>query len=140
MAKDFTDFIIWIYDSGERIVHYKHLRNRLELKNGKRTSIIQGKTYPYEGNKYVLDLDRGYLIRWAPWKKWRLEKPYLKNLVWTFRELTRSKKIGLLFYQEPCHHQCSKCPIADKDCTKLPDKIEPLHISHIHQPTGVMRP
>ena len=138
MAKDYSDFIVWIYDSGERIVHYKHLRNRRESVNGKMRSILDGKTYPYEGQKYALDLDRAYLIKWAPWKKWNLGKPYLKNIWWTLNELTRSKKIGLLLYQEPCHHQCSKCPIGG-DCKSIPDKIEPMHISHIHQPSGVMK-
>jgi hypothetical protein len=139
MAKDYTDFILLIYDSGERLAHYKHLRNRLEMKNGKKTSIIEGKTYPYEGNNYVLDLDRAYLIRWRSWKILKLQKPYIKNMAFFFNELTRAKKIGLIFYQEPCHHQCSRCPWPEKDCSSLPEKVEPLHISHIHQPSGVMK-
>jgi hypothetical protein len=130
MAKDFTDYVIMVLDSGDRVYHLVHLRNGKGCK-------IDGNTYPMNDHKYLLNLDRAYRINWAPWKKLVVRKPYWKNFYRPLIELTRSKKIGLLIYQEPCNHKCSKCP--DKDCSKLPSLVEPMHISRIHQPSGVMK-
>ena len=129
MAKDFTDYVIMVLGSGDRVYHLVHLRNAKGCK-------IDGNIYPMNSHKYVLNLDRAYRINWAPWKKLVVKKPYWKNFYRPLIELIRSKKIGLLIYQEPCNHRCSGC---DKDCTIIPEKIEPMHISRIHQPSGVMK-
>ena len=129
MAKDFTDYVIMVLDSGDRVYHLVHLRNGKGCK-------IDGNVYPMNDHKYLLHLDRAYRINWAPWKKLVVRKPYWKNFYRPLIELTRSKKIGLIFYQEPCNHRCSGC---DKDCKTIPEKVEPMHISRIHQPSGVMK-
>lgn len=133
-GKDYTDILIWVFDAGERVYHLDHRRN---LKTAK----LNGQTYEMNGHKYSLMLDRAFRIRWAPWKKLLLAKPYGKNLYRFLNELTRSKKIGIIYYQEPCTHKCSSCVLLKTDpecCKKIPDLIEPMHISRIHQPSGRM--
>lgn len=161
MPKDYTDFVLMIFGAGDRVVHYVHLRNRTYQP-------LNGRTYPANGHKYALNLDRAYRIRWAPWPKWNIKKPG-----WSIKEIFRSKKIGLLLYQEPppateirivtdCECSCgfkgatmpgtkvhvSKAggeghtikeivSIELRNIAKEP--IEPMHISRIHQPSGVMK-
>ena len=167
MAKDFTDYIIMVLDSGERVYHLVHLRNAKGCK-------IDGNIYPMNDYKYLLHLDRAYRINWAPWKKLVIKKPYWRNFYKPLIELTRSKKIGLLIYQEPGIKPLIEVPvIVDCECscgfqgknmrgTKIhvkakgeghilkniiethyeepPKKsVEPMHISRIHQPSGVMK-
>jgi hypothetical protein len=138
MVKDYTDYLVMILDSGERIYHLVHLRNAKGCK-------INGNTYPMNGHKYLLQLDRAYRIKWAPWKKMVVKKPYWKNFYRPLVEFTRSKKIGIIFYQEPCTNQCSGCQYKDKDACfdvngkPIPALLEPMHISRIHQPSGEMR-
>lgn len=165
MVRDYTDFLLFIFDSGERVYHLVHLRNRKGLE-------LNGKTYPMNGHKYLLNLDRAYRIKWTPWKKFDWNK-----VKWTFNELTRSKKVGILFYQEPsppreirvvtdCECSCgfkgktmtgTKVHIASAQQTGqgsehtikeivstqmvnvVKGPIEPMHISRIHQPSGVMK-
>jgi hypothetical protein len=129
MPKDFTDYVLMVLDSGERVYHLVHLRNAKGCK-------INGNIYPMNDHNYLLNLDRAYRVNWAPWKKWVVKKPYWRNFYKPLIELTRSKKIGLLFYQEPCNHKCSACKI---DCKTIPAKVEPMHISRIHQPSGEMK-
>jgi len=177
MAKDFTDYILFICDAGERVYHIEHKRSF----NGKDVKGEEYEKHPYELNnhKYQLNLDRAYRIRWAPWKKiirfphykvpikaeWyfgtikkgtddkirvlyekipvlitKTKKPIFSlNVYATLKELFRAKKIGIIFYQEPCTHDCSTCPHKlDVPCP-VPLLIEPMHISRIHQPSGEMR-
>ena len=170
MAKDFTDYILFICDAGERVYHLEHLRS-FYGKNAK------GEEYaktPYVSNdhKYLLNLDRAYRIRWAPWKKvarrspykvpvkstWyfgtlkkgtfakvpvltkKTKKPVFSLKVYaTLKEFIRAKKVGIIFYQEPCTHKCSTCPHNGKDVCPIPLVVEPMHISRTHQPSGEMR-
>lgn len=144
MAKDFTDYVLMVLDSGERVYHLVHLRSRKgRLYNPElvkfEDALAPGEKFncqPMNGHKYLLNLDRAYRINWAPWKKWVIEKPYWKNFYNPLIEVTRSKKIGIIFYQEPCNNKCSG---RNTDCTKIPAKVEPMHISRIHQPSGVMK-
>lgn len=131
-GKDYSDILIVVLDAGERIYHLDHRRH---FKGSK----LNGSTYPLNGHKYILNLDRAYRIRWAPWKKLIAKKPYLQNIGRFFNEMTRAKKIGLLLYQEPCSNKCSTCEDeGGEKCKKIPDLIEPMHISRIHQPSGRM--
>ena len=123
MVKDYTDFIIWIFDSKERVYHARHIRNF----NGKnfKGEEYDKKPYHYNGHNYHLNLDRAYRFKWAMWKKWN---PKVYGYFGSIKELVRSKKIGILLYQEP------------KDSLHgIEIPIEPLHVSRIHQPTGVMK-
>lgn len=175
MAKEFTDYIPMILESGERVYHLRHIRTRKDSK-------WNGKTIEVHGHHYLLNLDRAYRVNWAPWKKLIVKKPYWKNFYKPLVELTRSKKVGLLLYQEktqepgpfltkeiktPIGWACPICNAPGKSesgvkrhmtikhkGTKLAVKveykgelitiptfkpIEPMHISRIHQPSGVMK-
>jgi len=159
MPKDFTDYVLVIFDAGDRVYHTKHLWHHKGVE-------LDHKLYGFNGYQYVLELDRAYKIKWRPWKhiiytertikktvepkkgvkgakptviekKVKRFRPYL-----TVREFLRSKKIGVLWYQMPCTHKCASCTLRLKDeniCSKLPSKVEPMHISKIHQPSGEMR-
>lgn len=132
-SRDFTDYVVMVFDSGERVYHLGHIQSFKGKNAGGKE--IQGTPYPFGGHKYLLNLDRAYRIKWAPWKKIAWKHPRQ-----TFKELLRSKKIGLLLYQEPCNNNCSKCPDEDgTKCKSIPDLIEPMHVSRIHQPSGVMK-
>ncbi len=131
-GKDYTDILVWVFDAGERVYHLDHRRNL-------KTKKIDKTTCELNGHKYVLVLDRAFRIKWAPWKKMLFKPPYARNIGRFFNEVTRSKKIGILYYQEPCTHKCSTCVLLKTDpdcCKKIPDLVEPMHISRIHQPSG----
>ena len=156
MPKDYTDVVLMILDSKERLYDPIHLRNR-------GPTHLNGNEYPLNGNKYALDLNRAYRMKWTPWPKIimrpgkrtikfktvnkkrvkyiLIKKPWIPIKVYsTLKEFIRSKKIGLLIYQEPCDHQCSKCP--DKDgskCKTIPDKVLPLHVSQTQRTTGTVK-
>jgi len=135
MVKDYTDYLVTILDSGERVYHIIHLRNAKGCK-------INGNPYPFKQHDYLLNLDRAYRIRWAPWKKIDKNKPWWP--FWSIREFIRGKKIGLLLYQEPCKKDCALCKKnEDKRYLELYPNcyglIEPMHISRIHQPSGEMK-
>ena len=206
MAKDFTDYILMVLDSGDRVYHQVHLRHQKgKLYNPElvdfKTAVPHGTSFiaqPVNGHKYLLNLDRAYRVKWAPWKKVlvrpavkikfkkkgieyvRVKKPLFPLKVYaTLKELVRSKKVGLLIYQEPnppitvedkvpVKWFCSACDFETdsasgikvhisakhKDATIKPpgvlnkiekrviraaEPIEPMHISRIHQPSGVMK-
>src|SRR4030042_1714170 len=146
VPKDFTDFVVIILDAGDRLYHLKHLRHSKKVD-------LDRKLYPHNGHKYLLELDRAYRIRWKPWSyvvkrhfevtstNKGVEKKKVVSrvsVVRTVREVVRSKKIGLLLYQMPCTHKCSTCKLQVKDpdcCKKIPNVVEPMHISRIHQPS-----
>jgi len=164
MVKDYTDYLLVILDSGERVYHLVHLRNAKGCK-------INGNLYPLKEHKYLLNLDRAYRIKWAPWKKIDKNKPWWP--LWSIRELVRGKKIGMLLYQERGKESLIETHIiVDCECscgfkgktmagTKIHVKaageehilkniteahyempmtpIEPMHISRIHQPSGEMK-
>jgi len=176
MPKDFTDYIPYIFGAGDRVFYTDHLR------------VTKHKDFNHEvhelnGHKYLLELDRAYKVRWAPWSKIMHRRPKViksedtwyfrhEDGVWgkarvviktekerksvsiprTLNEFLRSKKIGLILYQEPCTLKCATCkvkgiPEAPNErsydiCVSLkviPDKVEPMHISRTHQPSGEMR-
>ena len=167
MAKDFTDYILMVLDSGDRVYHQVHLRHQKgKLYNPElvdfKTAVPHGTSFiaqPVNGHKYLLNLDRAYRVKWAPWKKVlvrpaikikfkkkgveyvKIKKPLFPLKVYaTLKEFARSKKVGLLFYQEPCNHKCSKHPECQGDAPcHAPDFVEPMHISRIHQPSGEMK-
>jgi len=106
MAKDFTDYLVWVFDSGERVRHVHHVRQ----KNGLLWNPAKcwkpqanGKTllaYPIKDHTYRLELDRAYLAIGSGWSSfWR--KIDMRHPLRSLTELIRSKKIGVLFYQEP---------------------------------------
>ena len=133
MDKDFTDFLLWVYGHGDRVRYVIHLRNGKGCK-------LDGSTYPMGSYALGLDLDRAYLIKWTPWRKLEVRKPYWKNFYKPLIEFTRSKKVGIVFYQEQCSGQCRVCPDRDgAKCKSLPKIIYPMHISRIHQPSGEMK-
>lgn len=136
MDKDFTDFLLWVYGGGDRVRHVTHLRNKKGL------AWRQSKLFPKKGGSdkpfgydLFLDLDRSYRIKWNPWKKLDWKRPW-----WALNELFRSKKVGILFYQEQCSGQCGNClHKKDDKCNEMPKILYPMHISKIHQPGGEMR-
>jgi len=181
VPKDFTDFVVLIFDSGDRLYHIQHLRHNKKVD-------IDMKTLPHKGHKYLLELDRAYRIKWKPWpylvkRKWEIiqtkkgiEKKVIRSRVSipkTISEVFRSKKIGLLLYQEPppprevlvvtdlkcscgfkgetmrgtkIHSSNKKSPehelveTVSKELVGVVTKpISPMHISRIHQPSGVMK-
>jgi hypothetical protein len=76
----------------------------------------------------------------------KTKKPVFSLKVYaTLKEFLRAKKIGVIFYQEPCTNECSSCQYKDKDAClgvdgkPIPSLVEPLHVSRIHQPSGEMR-
>jgi hypothetical protein len=166
MPKDYTDYVPMVLDAGEKVYHLGHIRS-FKGKNFKK-EFIQGKEYPFHGHRYLLNLDRAYRFRWAPWKKYSFAS--VKGFFWSFRELTRSKKVGVIFYQEPqpptrvemitgweCEcgfrgktsggtktHASSKGhkahPLITVELINVAkEPIEPMHISTIHQPGGEAR-
>ena len=159
MPKEHSDYVLMVLDSGDRIYHLEHARcikdkllfdSRIPIQNGPGSRPLKTPDTPIKygpglwvqmnGHKYLLNLDRAYRVKWAPWKKWIVKKPYWKNFYKPLLELTRSKKIGLLFYKEYCDHKCSKHAECEGDAPcKAPDFIEPMHISKVHQPSGVIK-
>lgn len=180
MPKEYTDYVIMVLHSGQRLYHLGHFWNRMG-------SDINHKAFPYHGHRYLLDLNRAYKVSWAPWRKgiWteKRKKKVRKGVVtwrtsrWfrpgkTLYELLRPKKIGLLIYQEPDPPVMIKT-LVDASCScgfkgkTMPgtkthiarsgqghdlepvydlvksqaakEPIEPMHISRIHQPSGVMK-
>lgn len=145
MIKDFTDYVMVIFDAGDRVFHLVH------LKNGKGID-INHKQYPRNSHKYVLELDRAYKVRWVPWPRIIKGKKNRVDIYLTLRELFRSKKVGMLLYQEPCTLKCALCKVENipvepsersyQKCMALkviPEKVEPIHISRVHQPSGEVR-
>ncbi len=86
--RDYTDFLPLVFGSKERVYFIQHIRN---LKNMRPL-----KSFTVNGHSYLFNPDRAIRVNWAPWKKIFLKKP-----IWSITELARSKKIGLLLYQEP---------------------------------------
>jgi hypothetical protein len=159
MAKEYTDYLFMMLSSGDRVYDLEHARcvkgrllfdSLLPIQNGPGSRPLKTPDTPIKyapglwvqmnGHKYLLNLDRAYRINWAAWKKLVIKKPYWKNFYKPILELVRSKKVGILYYQEPCNHKCSKHPECqgEKPC-RAPDLVEPMHISKIHQPSGEMR-
>jgi hypothetical protein len=121
-TKEFSDYIIMVLDSKERVYHMFHLRYTKDMKMNMKPFGVMGQ---HEHN-YCLNLDRAYRIRWAPWKKLDFKKRFW--FIYFFKELIRSKKIGLLLFQEPTD------PLHG---VNVP--VQPIHVSRIRQPSGEMR-
>ena len=126
MAKEYTDYILMTLGSGERVYDTVHLRyHKGKLYNPDMVDFKKALPFgvgfiaqPLNGHKYLLNLDRAYRINWAPWKKLVVKKPYWKNFYKPLIELTRSKKVGLLFYQEPGEEPLIEVPIIiDCECS-----------------------
>jgi hypothetical protein len=190
MAKEFTDYIIMVLGSGDRVYHLVHLRYQKgklynpEKEDFKKAIPFEPSTTTIDGHKYLLNLDRAYRVNWTPWKKFVIKKRYWKNFYKPLIELTRSKKVGLLLYQEPnppvivedkipIRWLCSACDFETESPSGIkihikakhtdekgniktiepPEVINkivrrtvgareptaPMHISRIHQPSGVMK-
>jgi hypothetical protein len=191
MAKEFTDYVLMVLGMGERVYdleHARQIKGRLYFDHPEKITVRKMKqpsddrTRNVNGHQYLLNLDRAYRVNWTPWKKLVVEKPYWRNFCHPIIELIRSKKVGLLIYQEriqelgppvvreekiPIGWACPACDFKRKErkgvkrhitvkhkgenlepkeeCqvntittpTLLP--IPPMHISRIHQPSGVMK-
>ncbi len=87
MAKDYTDYLALILESEKRVYHVYHYR----AKESTDKALIE-----HNDRQYLFDRDRAYRIKWAPWKKINILRPF-----WTINELVRTKKVGLLLYHEP---------------------------------------
>lgn len=169
MPRDYTDYVLFICDAGERVYHLFHMRNTVKRQ---RMNAARALVHDFHHYKYRVNMDRAYRIRWTPWKKiirrplykvnirteWyfgglekgtfvkrtvlavKFKKPVLSIKIRdTLTELIRSKKVGIIFFQEPCTHRCSTCEHREEAVCPMPSIVEPMHISRIHQPSGVMK-
>lgn len=171
-VKDFTDYVALILEAEKRVYHLYHVRE----KDNKDKEVIT-----HNGRDYDLVRDRAYRIaHWTPWRKWDWQRP-----IWSFNELVRTKKVGLLLYHEPLPSEplmrevkhktprefvCRECGFTtvhnrgikahikqrhnrgdfgklirigfDVRVEKVPyyPRVHPIHISRMHQPSGVMKP
>lgn len=122
MMKRYTDYLALVFGSGDRIYHMEHFRND-------KTDTLNMSVKEINNHTYRMVLDRAYRINWATWSKviandmGRWEEPwYFKredgkvarktvsrerpprmpiNVHKTMNEVIRSKKIGLMLFQEP---------------------------------------
>lgn len=129
MAKDYTDYVALILEAEKRVYHIYHFRAKLTNEQ----EAIQ-----HNGREYLFDRDRAFRVRWAPWKKWFMNKP-----LWSLNECIRGKKIGLLLYHEPLSsspdmveekhevitgYACNICPFTTKD-----ERAAKGHVSRKHK-------
>lgn len=157
MAKirDFTDYRMAIYGSGEHTttdIHIKFLPKKNNLEANARqdpatvrfdNAILEKlptnaniKSIKYNQFKYLFESqrDRAYITKKAAWSKWKSKHPIL-----SLKEIFRSKKIGYLIFPEFCDHKCSKHPECKGGPCKAPEYIEAFHHSIIRQPSGYLR-
>ena len=89
MARDFTDYIVEVHGGGERVYfqeHYRQLRKDVDVSD-----------FELNGRSYLLNKDRAYRVKgYQPWKKW-----YSRHPLRSIKEITRTKKVGLIKYREP---------------------------------------
>ena len=132
MARDFTDYVVEVMGSGDRVYFQKHFRQL------KKDPVVT--EFELHGRKYSINKDRAYLVKgYTPWKKWNIKEP-LKSL----NEILRSKKVGLIKYKEPVlesptyrtvtidtpdHYTCGAC---DWKGTKHLNAIR-SHIARYHK-------
>jgi hypothetical protein len=119
MLKDYTDYVLTVYSSGERVLHDFHYLAE-DLKKRKILSVrcVRANFNPRFKYRFNGFEDRAFGTRLSPWKKWDRKHP-----IDSLKELARSKRIGHLHYLEPSD-------------SKAPDEVEPIPISRIHQPSG----
>jgi hypothetical protein len=87
--KDFTDYVTLVFGAGERVYELGHIRQL------KKDEPIE--TFDYNNHTYLLNKDRAMRLKsWAPWRKWDWNHP-----IFSVTEAFRSKKVGLVVYQEP---------------------------------------
>ena len=95
MARDFTDYIVEVHGGGERVYfqeHYRQLRKDVDVSD-----------FELNGRSYLLNKDRAYRVKgYQPWKKWHSRHP-LRSI----KEITRTKKVGLIKYREPAPKEAS---------------------------------
>jgi hypothetical protein len=116
MTKDYTDYVLTIYGSGERIIHDFHLTKR---QLGVRSVTLKEANFNPRF-KYLFDgfQDRAFQTKLSPWRKWDQKHPF-----GSIKEFVRAKRIGHLHYLEPSD-------------PNAPDDVEPIHVSRVHQPSG----
>jgi hypothetical protein len=106
MAKDFTHYVAHVYGAGDRIFYEQTFRNldfltfrKQTTRNGKEWKL---QTIEIHGHRYKFNQNRAMRAAWTPlsrscpFKPISWKTPY-KALV----ELLHSKKVGILYYQEP---------------------------------------
>jgi len=185
MARDFTDYIAEVMGSGDRVYFQRHFR---QLKKDPEIT-----DFELNGRKYLLNKDRAYWVKgYMPWKKWNRKEPLV-----SLNELLRSKKVGLIKYEEPAptttpsdtvevsrevpvgyscqicqdrvdtgkgvlpfttkspramkghvtrFHKGAKAELVTKvetstitELQPVMEVVEPMHISRMHQPSGLIR-
>ena len=90
MARDFTDYVVEIHCSGERVYHQAHIR---QLPKDEPVE-----EYEFNGRIYHINKDRAIRVpgSYHPWRLWDRSRP-----LYSLREIIRSKKIGVIKYREP---------------------------------------
>ncbi len=108
-------------------------------RRGPKTKLVKAEWY-FGGDKETVEKNGVKKVRRLYTKeavKIKVQKKPLVSLmpIATVREFLRSKKVGIIFFKEPCTQRCSTCPSKDKDNCPT-GLIEPMHISKMHQPSG----
>lgn len=93
MAKDFTHYVAHVYGAGDRIFYDQTIRNRKDLK----LEVIK-----IHNHRYKFNQNRAMKASWTPLSR----SCPLKTISWktpyrALVEFLRSKKVGILYYQEP---------------------------------------
>lgn len=110
--RDYTDWYVVVRHADEPSHAYWHFYNDEAAK--------KRKEFTYKGQGYAFNIARATTLR--GWRPWRLVsgKFRFRKLGTYLNELFRSKRIGLLVYNEPE--------------TKFPGLVQPIHVSKI-EPT-----
>lgn len=126
MPKDYTDYIALIFDSGERVYHLEHFRHKKLQSIDREVHPFNGHEYLLELDRaYRIKWTPWSKVIWAEPKTiehqedwffkgenrlWarktvtvqKVKNPLIKlRVLATINEFLRSKKVGLLLYQEP---------------------------------------
>lgn len=129
MPRDYTDYVAQVWGAGDRVFFLEHFR---QLKHD---PVVD--SFEFNGREYILNKDRAFKVKWAPWKKWDW-----RRFVWSVNEFFRTRKIGLVVYREPNAEEpqyktvahkvprqyvCKKCGYE----TNKPRSIK-IHVSNKH--------
>lgn len=87
MPKDYTDYVLVVLDAGDRVYHHEHLRHR-------KSTPIDHQIHVFGEHKYVLELDRAYKIKWAPWSKVMRRSPSKTTSIQTWYFGTINEKMA----------------------------------------------
>lgn len=149
-TKEYTDYLITVWGSGERAFKDMHIRfikpkekgngnsrlvscvdfqKELVLATNTRLPAIKDNGFKY---KFDTVMNWAFKTKFTPWSKVDFAHP-IGSLV----ELVRTKRIGHLHYREPCNHECKSCAkFKDLYPNCHPQLIEPIHFSKVRQPSG----